>query len=258
MRTCPVFVINLASAAERWKRIATHLDAIGLHGFRRLEACDGRLLPEAELSGRVDGRFFERWYGRAPSAGEIGCTLSHLAAYATLLAGDAPFALVLEDDAEPSRDIVFLLDQEILRSWLSEDVPRVLLMTQADRYLARPCIRLDKDYRIAPVRNAWLAHGYLINRAGARLLQSKQSPIRFLVDDWMDLDMLWGVDVRCVLPPPISLHETAQDSSLDGIRKGLRDAAEPKSWERAIRRLCRRIADAVFYKPVCGIRKGAS
>lgn len=258
MGACPVFVINLASAPDRWQRISAHLRSLELQGFRRLEAVDGRRLGSAELDSKVDRVFFERWYGRVPSAGEVGCTLSHLDAYGALLESEAQFALVLEDDAELTKDAKLLLEHDALRSWLAEDAPRVLLLTQVDRYLARPVRALGGPHRIAIVRNAWLAHGYLINRAGAQLLLRKQSPIRFLVDDWMDLNMLWGVDVRCVLPHPIGLHLSAQDSSLDHARAGLRAVARPKGLQRSIRRLCRRIADAMYYKPFCGIRKGES
>lgn len=252
----PVFIINLASAHDRWQRIAAHLEAFGLDRFQRLEAVDGRRFTNAEVSARVDRPFFENWYGRAPSAGEVGCTLSHLSAYSALLEGEAPFALVLEDDAELRREINSIVNNEVLSAWLVEDIPRVLLLTEVDRYLARPVKNIGNGYRVAVVRNAWLAHGYLINRAGAQLLLRLQSPIRFLVDDWMDLNMLWGVDVRCIVPHPIRLHETAQDSSLDRAREGLRNAARPRSIKRAVLRLGRRIADAVFYKAFCGIRKG--
>lgn len=256
MGSCPIFIINLASAHDRWERIAEHLRAIGETQFRRLEAVDGRRFTDAEVSARVDRPFFERWYGRPPSAGEVGCTLSHLAAYEMLLEGEAPFALVLEDDAEFSREVSSVVNHDELRSWLAEDVPRILLLTQVDRYLARPIRQMEDGPRIAVVRNAWLAHGYVINRAGARLLRRKQSPVRFLVDDWMDLNMLWGVDVRCFLPPPIRLHQSARNSSLDDGREGLRAAAKPRSIKRAVLRFCRRTADAIFYKAFCGIRKG--
>ncbi|WP_083200421.1 glycosyltransferase family 25 protein [Thauera phenolivorans] len=258
MGPCPIFVINLTAAGERWQRISAHLRGLALDGFQRLEAVDGRRLSSEQRDAKVDRAFFEGWYGRAPSAGEVGCTLSHLGAYETLLDGKAPFALVLEDDAELTNHVLPLLEQDALRTWLAADTPRVLLLTQADRYLARPLLELTEPYRIAVVRNAWLAHGYLINRAGARLLLRKQSPIRFLVDDWMDLNMLWGVDVRCVLPNPIHLHETAQNSSLDDGRESVRTAARPRSFQRAIRRSFRRVADALFYKLLFGIRKGES
>lgn len=252
----PVFVVNLAGETARWAQIAANLAESGLTWFERFEAVDGRLLAEDVMRESIDRDFFTRWYGRPPSAGELGCTLSHLGTYERILAMQAQFALVLEDDALVMPEFASMLREAALHQWMVSDCPRVLLMSEADRFLRRSGFKVDARHCVHRVRNAWLAHGYLINRAAARLLLVRQRPIRFLVDDWLDLDMVFGLQVYCVQPPCIRLHSTSTVSSLDEDRHGLRATEKGQGWEHRIRRFCRRAADAFYYKPFFGIAKG--
>lgn len=251
----PVFVVNLAGETARWARIAANLGESGLSWFQRFEAVDGRLLPEDAMRESVDRDFFTRWYGRPPSAGEVGCTLSHLGVYERMLDMQVQFALVLEDDALVMPEATSLLEEKVLQQWMESDRPRVLLLSAADRFLRRGGFAVGARHCAHRVRNAWLAHGYLINRAAARLLLVRQRPIRFLVDDWLDLDMVFGLQVYCVQPPCIRLHTTSTASSLDEDRHGLRAAEKGQAWEHRMQRFCRRAADACYYKPFLGIGK---
>ena len=252
----PVFVVNLAGETARWARIAANLDESGLSWFQRFEAVDGRMLAEDVMRESVDRNFFTRWYGRPPSAGEVGCTLSHLGVYERVLEMQAQFALVLEDDALVMPEVASVLEEKVLHQWMASDCPRVLLLSEADRFLRRDGLKVGTRHCAHRVRNAWLAHGYLINRAAASLLLVRQRPIRFLVDDWLDLDMVLGLQVYCVQPPCIRLHSTSTVSSLDEDRHGLSAAEKRQGWEHRIRRFCRRAADAFYYKPFLGIAKG--
>jgi glycosyl transferase family 25 len=256
MDALPIFVVNLAGAKERWERISVNLRQLNLSTYQRFGAVDGRRLPNKVLRESVDRDRFAAWYGRPPSPGEVGCTLSHLGVYQRLLNMQSAFALVLEDDALVLPETAALLGDPQLRAWLAADAPRVLLLSVADRYLKRGAIRLGGRHELVRVRNAWLAHAYLVNRAAASLLLARQKPIRFLVDDWLDLDMVWGLEVSAVQPPCALLHETAAASSLDPERQGLRREEGLPTLEKRLRRFCRRLADALFYKPFYGLGKG--
>lgn len=97
----PILVINLRGSTGRWSKASAELTAAGLV-FERLEAVDGRLLPQAELDRLApwdQGAFF-----KPLSPGEVGCYLSHLAAAKRIVTEGWPRALVLEDD--------FLLDAD--------------------------------------------------------------------------------------------------------------------------------------------------
>lgn len=88
----PVFVINLPCATERRERMITLLADMGISA-RFFEAVDGRAL---------DSEGDAYWRGSPERAllnpGEIGCMLSHIRVWQTLLAERLPQAIVLEDD----------------------------------------------------------------------------------------------------------------------------------------------------------------
>lgn len=94
----PIFVINLKDSHDRMARIAAALTREGLP-FERVEAVDLRGRDPVGQGG-YDPRRARRRYGRVLTAGEVGCYLSHVACLRRLTEGDAPAAVVLEDDAE--------------------------------------------------------------------------------------------------------------------------------------------------------------
>lgn len=91
MQKTPVFVVSLASASDRRRRISEHLKSIGVD-FRLIDAVDGRKMPATQLKELVaEGRNYQ--------PGVIGCYLSHLMAYKAISDENIEAALVLEDDA---------------------------------------------------------------------------------------------------------------------------------------------------------------
>lgn len=89
-----VFVINLATAADRLSYMSDQLDGV----FERIEAVKGRSVP-----AHLEPNF------REPTPllpGEIGCYASHLVVAETILARGLPCAIVLEDDVELAKDFV--------------------------------------------------------------------------------------------------------------------------------------------------------
>jgi hypothetical protein len=86
-----VHLINLDRSPERLATMRQALAERGV-GFERLAAIDGRTLAAEALARHPD-----------ISAGEIGCLLSHRAAWKLIADGDDPFGTVLEDDVLLSR-----------------------------------------------------------------------------------------------------------------------------------------------------------
>ena len=99
----PVLVISLARAAERREKIVQHLQALGVE-FRIIEGVDGRALPAAQQQALLAP-------GLTYHAGVLGCYLSHLAAYQTVVDEGMDAALVLEDDARLHPRVLPLLKQ---------------------------------------------------------------------------------------------------------------------------------------------------
>ena len=75
-----------------------------------------------------DSEAFRKRWGRAPSATEKGCMLSHLNMWRDFLASDADWALIAEDDAVISADA----DRVVQR--IIERYPEVQLVNLSDGY----------------------------------------------------------------------------------------------------------------------------
>ncbi len=107
-----VLVVHLERHPARRRRLA---DALARHGFPRvtwLPAVDGRELgatPPWRAPGLPPVAPWPHWADpyarRALTLGEVGCALSHVAAWRRI-AGDGYPALVLEDDAVPVEPLV--------------------------------------------------------------------------------------------------------------------------------------------------------
>lgn len=97
----PIFVISLARAPERRKSIEQHLCNLGL-SYEIVNAVDGNLLPVDEQKKLLAP-------GVSYVPGVIGCYLSHVRVYQTILDRKIPIALVLEDDARLNPKIVAAL-----------------------------------------------------------------------------------------------------------------------------------------------------
>ncbi|MBN8243318.1 glycosyltransferase family 25 protein [Nitratireductor aquimarinus] len=92
-----IYVINLDRAEDRMSKMRAQLSDLGLP-FERVPAVDGSMIDRSRFphSQRING--------------EIGCSLSHCAAWQALLRSTDKHALILEDDAVLSRDLASLLE----------------------------------------------------------------------------------------------------------------------------------------------------
>jgi glycosyl transferase family 25 len=106
--TVHIFVINLPEDADRRRAIEGQLGRLGL-SYEVLPAIKGAQLTPNERRRQYDEKWFVRNEGRPALPGELGCALSHLAAYRLVVARKIPYALILEDDA-----------------WLNPNLPQLL------------------------------------------------------------------------------------------------------------------------------------
>ena len=173
------FVINLDRRPDRMDALAPRLDALGI-AWERLPATDGGVVAEATLQRRFVARGPLGRLGR----GDMACTLSHLAALERFLAGDAPAAVILEDDVEIADDLPELM---ATLDWLPENTDLVKL----DRYMTRGLVILlgrptgafgGRALRPLLSRHAGGA-GYLVTRRGAaRILAMCRASIPVPID----------------------------------------------------------------------------
>ena len=179
--------------------------------FQRYPAVDNRddHLTDADF----DSEAFRKRWGRAPSATEKGCMLSHLNMWRDFLASDADWALIAEDDAVISADA----DRVVQR--IIERYPEVQLVNLSDGYsfhagVMNPRMRYIRLSLLSPLVYGKYRMGkmygphrlecaglYLLSRSGAeQLVKHFEHKAPGTVADDYPLYEAWGLDVRFVQP----------------------------------------------------------
>lgn len=200
----PSYVINLAANTARLDNAARQLDAQGLP-WQRIDAVNGWALSEAEIARAYDAAANARC-GRHPLVpAEIGCYLSHIAAWARIASGDAPGGFIFEDDLAARDTLAPILrllaedetgDWDMVKLFTFDDTPRIV----AERPLG--------DFRlVTPYRVPTCLIGYALTRAAAARLAARATPFFRPVDE--DQKFFWetGLSVALVLPAPIAVGD---------------------------------------------------
>lgn len=170
----PTYIINLPTSKVRREYMADLLRPYDFLDVNFIEAIDGRKLSEEELATVFDRKRSIHAYGRELNRGEIGCTLSHIKAYRTLLESSHPYALILEDDINFMHPLTDLLQTEF-HSLLNTDMPRILFLSGDYWYWFNSAM--------PRVFDAVGSYAYLINRAAAQLAL-RQPRAHATADDW--------------------------------------------------------------------------
>lgn len=190
----PIHVINLDRVPSRLAECRARLGTAGL-AFRRIEAIDGRLLAGDALRQASAPR--PRFAKQAVTPGEIACFLSHRKAWAEIALGDAPAAIVLEDDfvLEPNAAHILERLSQLPRDWdmlkLYCDRPRPMIETAP----------ISEGYRIGtPDVLPLTTVAYAITRAAARALSAEPPAIGRPID--LHLKRWWehGASIKVLEP----------------------------------------------------------
>lgn len=216
----PVYLINLDKDKTRLEAATAELARAGGIHWIRIPAVNGRALPADRIAKVYDARV-NRTRARHPlTPPEIGCYLSHIAAWRAIAASDAPGGVVMEDDFRVVGDLQTAL-RAVSRD--SGDWDMVKLFT------FRPEAKLKGARKIAPgliigepykVPSTML--GYGLRREGAERLLRRAEPVFRPVDE--DMKFFWehGLRVSLVSPQPIAVgkQDTAEGSVGDSRRVG--------------------------------------
>lgn len=198
-----VIVVNLPEDVERRQAIERQLRSLEL-AFELLPAINGRLLSSAEKHSQYDERQFVRSEGRPALPGELGCALSHIAAYRLIVERQIPLALILEDDAWLNPNVPQLLEA-IEGRYRPEDRNVFLLTWVAAASKKKKGEFLWSTYYVTDAKSAWCTHGYVVSRAAAEALIEALCPVRHLADCWNWLRRHRVVNVLAVVPTCITL-----------------------------------------------------
>jgi len=182
-----VYVINLDKATKRLAHFKEQFEKCDLSRHRapiRVSAVDGRTL---ELKGVVSPRaereillaeatgFRQKHYEL--SRGAVGCYLSHMHAWQSLLKSDKRAAIIMEDDALLYPGVEQYLQTEV--QTIPDDWDILLL--------GYVCLHCKKDETLGPVHRVYHffgLHGYMINENAVRKITSSNriQPIRKQID----------------------------------------------------------------------------
>jgi len=105
---CRCYLINLDRSSDRLEAMHAHLTQLGIE-YERVPGIDGAKLDEATFQKHTR---INRYY-KPLRRGEVGCYLSHNKALQCFLDSDAPYALILEDDAQFEADICSVISDAI-------------------------------------------------------------------------------------------------------------------------------------------------
>lgn len=242
----PAYVINLADNTARLENAARQLEAQGLP-WERIDAVNGWALDEAEMARVYDADRNAR-HGRHPLVpAEIGCYLSHIAAWDRIAKGDAPGGFIFEDDFaadETLAPLLHLLAEDDAGDW---DMVKLFTFDAEPRIVAE---RTLGDFRlVTPYRVPTCLIGYALTRDAAARLVARAVPFFRPVDE--DQKFFWetGLRVALVLPAPIAVGDqqtvtgtigkARRAAGKGGVKQALRGLRYQWNYRRALARAWR-------------------
>lgn len=236
------FVINLARAGERRRRLEEQFASLGLEATFH-PAVDARELAP-EHYARVD-RETRRRLGLWPQAdGSIANWISQRQVMAEIAENGPETAAIFEDDAGLSADLPKVLDALERRSF-AFDVVKLNRRSLKKTFI--PCERLATGHRVGRVRyHDYGSEGYVITREAARHFLENTPLMMREIDQ--ALSRFWenGLNVFYVDPPVVS-HDEQDDSQIERDRRLARkkhkraDGVLYVTWRRVVSALARDI-----------------
>ena len=240
----PAYVINLADNTARMSAVQGALEDKGVD-FERIEAVNGWKLEAEEIASVYDADRNAR-DGRQPLVpAEIGCYLSHVAAWRRIAEGEAAGGFVFEDDFAATPDL-----EAVLKALSVDDVgdwDMVKLFTLDSSVQLGGARDLLPGVRIGiPYRVPTCLIGYGLSREAAARLSARALPFFRPVDE--DQKFVWetGLRVALVLPAPVVLGDqqavtgtvgrARREGNTGGLRRVLHRLRYNLRYRRALAR----------------------
>lgn len=200
---CPIWVINLERSKGRLEAITRDLGSHQLP-FTRLNAISPDNPPEMYWPADQRPQYVEHLnktdYFTSLKTGEINCFLSHQLAWQWLLASDAPYAMVLEDDVQ----IIPRMRENLGKAlrWLDSTEPRMLKLYSKRPVGGTVAVRLTPEVAIKVPRLPPLGtQAQALNRAAATLLSQQAKVFGVPVDVFLQARWNTGVTIGVMQPP---------------------------------------------------------
>ena len=224
----PIYVIALKSSTERRRIMTERLGALDLD-FTFIDGVVGRELS-AETLAEITSPKRQYHLPMPISNGAVGGGLSHLKVWESIAQGDAPMALILEDDAELTPEMIPIM-QRLAR--LGDKIDIVNLHFRGGRVLV-DVAQLSERHRLTSCRyNSIGAESYVITNSAAARLVELYRPIVFEVDLFLNRWWDHGLHILTINPPVVR-----EDTSPTTIGYPSKNPEWPD--DRFIHRLARR------------------
>ncbi len=225
----PSLVINLDDQPQRWAHVEQEFARVGLGTPRRLSARTGDVVPPGWALWSVEDCLADHW-----TRGEVGCLLSHMAAWRTLIDEGLEAAVVFEDDVVLGADASAVLaaltlpaapTMVKLESWFT---PTVVARQPSRQLTDRTALHaLHADHRGAAA--------YALNAAAARVLLRRlgEAPSRADVLPFSPQGLRGEIAILQAVPAPFM-----QEGFLPAERRDdrLRSVLADERWEKELAR----------------------
>ena len=196
------FIIHL-KRSERRKAQVEDLISKSPFDAEVVDAVDGRLLSEADIDAcYTEQSFLRPKYPFGMNAGEIGCFLSHRAAWRKIVDQNLTAGLVFEDDVQIDPD-VFLKSVKAAQVW-SKDYGYIQFQV---RGVPERCDVLEKHAEVEllqPSPTLLRCSAQLINRATAIHLLKETEKFDRPVDGVLQMHWATGLRPVCVEPSGVA------------------------------------------------------
>ena len=253
-----IFVINLEKDLARRESISAQLEALGLT-YEMVPAVYGAGLSVEDRSKLYDDRKAKLHRSRSLTPAEIGCALSHLRVYRTMIEHGIDHALILEDDVTLPSGLKLFLDD--CSKCMDPTAPSVWLLAPAegDKTSTNP-VAIGASHHLLPYRSGFYASSYLVTLPAAQALLAELRPVSDVADCWQRLRRYKVVDLFVVSLPLIEQNQEDFGSSttsdyrttvrIDPFAKGIYKARRVRSilWDLVYAPYRR------WFRPYCGIR----
>jgi glycosyl transferase family 25 len=210
-RTTPkIFILNLDRATQRRETMLDRLATLGLEA-EILRAVDGRVLAVADLP-----------HGTEPglSPDEIGCYLSHVNSWKTVIQRQLSYAIVLEDDVIISANLMDVVG-EITALAMPFDAVRLSALLPVRGI---PVASLSGNVRLVlPTKPTSGTQGYLVSLDGAKRLLSKLEIPKQPIDVALDRFWKYGLCIPVLFPSVVEEDSLLESTILCRIRDTYRE-----------------------------------
>ena len=204
-----IFVINLPKDQERRQAVGKQFSRLRLD-YEVIPGVNGEVLSKEELVQSYNQKKALRIQCRPLVPAEIGCALSHIAVYRTIIERQLPYALILEDDVELPDELPRIINA--LERRLDSTYRKVILLSPA-AVDEKDAICFVRDYRITSFKSGCFAHAYIVTRSAASALLKFLYPVADVADCWTRLKRHRVVDIEGVTPAVIAQNQVAFGSS---------------------------------------------